>query len=85
MNFDISTNNAKKSVLDGIGYVASIVDHNRLFVDPKCKHTIAMLENYVWDNREGLIQEKPKHDKYSHMGDALRYALYSHAYNVEPL
>ena len=85
MNFDISTINATKSVLDGIGYVASIVEHDRLLVDSSCKHTIAALNNYVWDDRVGLINEKPKHNDYSHMADALRYALYSHAYNMEPL
>jgi len=85
MNFDISTINATKSVLDGIGYVASIIEQDRLLVDSKCKHTIASLENYVWDEREGLLREKPKHDKYSHMADALRYALYSHSHNMETL
>ncbi len=85
MNFDISTINANKSVLDGIGYVSSIIEHNRLFVDKKCKHVLDSLDNYVWDNREGLLREKPKHSDYSHIADALRYALYSHSYNVETL
>ena len=85
MNFDISTINANKSVLDGIGYVASIVENDRLLVDESCKHVIGSLENYVWDDREGLIKEKPKHNDYSHMADAIRYALYSHAYNMETL
>ena len=39
---------------------------------------LAMLDQYRWDNREGLTKEKPKHDEYSHMADALRYALYSY-------
>lgn len=85
MNFDISTVNANKSVLDGIGYVSSIIDHNRLFVDKSCKHTLDSLDNYVWDNREGLLHEKPKHSDYSHMADALRYAIYTHSYNVETI
>jgi hypothetical protein len=86
MNFDISTTNATKSVLDGIGYVASIVEHDRLIVDESCKDSIASLTNYVWDDRVGLINEKPKHDdKYVHMADAIRYALYTHSYNMETL
>ena len=32
-NYDISTNNAKKSVLDGIGHVAAIVDNNEFVAD----------------------------------------------------
>jgi phage terminase large subunit len=85
MEYDISTVNAKKSVLDGIGYVASIVDHNRLFVDKECTHVIDMLDNYRWDPREGLLKERPLHDEYSHMADALRYALYTHSNNMVEL
>lgn len=85
MNFDISCVNANKSRLDGIGYVASMVEHGRVFVDSSCKHTIAMFENYVWDDKQGLLNERPKHDDYSHMADAVRYAMYTHAYNMDPL
>ena len=85
MNYDISTINATKSILDGIGYVASIIDNNRLLVDKKCKHTLEMLDTYVWDTRQGLIKEKPKHDSSSHIADALRYACYTHNYNVDAL
>jgi hypothetical protein len=83
MNYSISCINAKKSVLDGIGYVASIIDHNRLIVDSKCRRTIEALNNYRWDTREGLINERPVHDDHSHPMDALRYAMYTHAVNVE--
>ena len=82
-DYDITTTNAKKSVLDGIGYVSSIIEHDRLFVDESCTHVIDCLDNYVWDDREGLLNERPKHDNYSHMADAIRYALYSHSYNVD--
>lgn len=85
MNFDISTINATKSILDGIGYVASIVEHDRLLVDESCKDVIASLDNYVWDDRTGLINEKAKQNGFQHMADALRYALYSHSYNMETL
>lgn len=84
MNYDISCVNANKSLLDGIGYVASIVEHNRLFVSKECVHTIDMLENYVWDDKEGLIHERPKPGTpQRHPADALRYAMYSHSYNVD--
>ena len=76
-NYDISTINAKKSVLDGIGHVAAIVDNNSLFVDQKCEQTLSCLDAYKWDNNPNLAREKPKHTMASHMADALRYALYS--------
>lgn len=85
VEYDINTTNAKKSIDDGIRYVASLIDHNRLFVDQKCINVIDALDNYRWDPREGLIKERPLHNEYSHMADALRYALYTHSYNVSIL
>ena len=76
-NYDISTINAKKSVLDGIAHVANIVDNNKLLVSQKCEHTLECLDQYQWDANPNLLREKPKHDRFSHMSDALRYALYS--------
>jgi len=83
-DYDINTINAKKSVLDGIGYVSSLIEHDRLFVDESCLELINALDNYVWDAREGLLNERPDH-KNSHLPDALRYALYTHSYNVDPI
>ena len=77
MEYDISTNNAKKSVLDGIAHVAGIVDNDKLFVDQRCKETLSCLDQYQWDPNPNLAREKPKHNRASHMADALRYALYS--------
>ena len=76
-NFDISTINAKKSLTDGIGHVASIVDNNNLIVDQRCEHTLKSLDQYQWDPNPNLVKEKPRHNFASHMADALRYALYS--------
>lgn len=76
-NYDITTINAKKSVLDGIGKVATVVDNNRLIVDQRCDETLMALDQYQWDPNPNLLKEKPKHNAASHMADALRYALYS--------
>ena len=76
-NYDISTNNAKKSVLDGIAHVAAIVDNNNLIIDQKCTETLSCLDQYQWDPNPNLAREKPKHNYASHMADALRYGLYS--------
>lgn len=81
-NFDISTISSIKSVLDGIAYVQMIIEQDKLVVDPKCTNVLAMLDQYRWDPRETVVSEKPLHDKYSHMADALRYALYSYKGNV---
>tara|TARA_B100001094_G_C18186148_1_gene803899 strand:- start:1229 stop:2533 length:1305 start_codon:yes stop_codon:yes gene_type:complete len=76
-NYDISTVNAKKSLLDGIGHVAGVVDNNRLLVDQKCREVLLSLDQYQWDPNPNLMKEKPKHNRASHMADAIRYALYS--------
>ncbi len=76
-NYDITTINAKKSVLDGIGHVAGIVDNDTLIVDQQCQHAISCLDQYQWDPNPNLMKERPKHDGASHMADAIRYALYT--------
>ena len=76
-NYDITTINAKKSVLDGIGHVAGIVDNDKLFVHQKCTEALLCLDQYQWDPNPNLLKEKPKHNYASHMADAIRYALYS--------
>ena len=76
-NYDITTINAKKSVLDGIGHVAGVVDNDNLIVGSHCKETILCLDQYQWDPNPNLMKERPKHNMASHMADALRYALYT--------
>jgi len=76
-NYGISTVNAKKSVLDGIGHVAGIVDNDDLFVNQSCREAITCLDQYQWDPNPNLMKERPKHDGASHMADAMRYALYT--------
>ena len=76
-NYDISTINAKKSVLDGIGHVSSLIDNDNLYVDQECKESLICLDSYQWDPNPNLLKEKPKHNMASHMADGLRYALYS--------
>ena len=76
-NYDITTINAKKSVLDGIGHVGGIVDNDDLIVHQECKESLISLDQYQWDPNPNLMKEKPKHTMASHMADAMRYALYT--------
>ena len=76
-NYDITTVNAKKSVLDGIGHVAGVVDNDDLFVHQNCREVLMALDQYQWDPNPNLMKERPKHDGASHMADAIRYALYT--------
>ena len=76
-NYDITTINAKKSVLDGIGQVAGVVDNDDLIVHQGCREVQLSLDQYQWDPNPNLMKERPKHDGASHMADALRYALFT--------
>ena len=76
-NYDISTINAKKSVLDGIGHAAGIIDNDLLIIDQRCHQALSAVDQYQWDPNPNLLKEKPKHNMASHMSDALRYALYT--------
>lgn len=76
--YDLATTKARKDVLPGIAYLQTLVQQDRLCILNTCEHVLAMFDQYRWDNREGLTKERPKHDKFSHMADALRYALYTY-------
>ncbi len=76
--YDIASTKAKKDVLPGIAYVQTLVAQGRLKVAPHCTHSLAVFDQYRWDTKEGLTRERPKHDQYSHMADAIRYALYTY-------
>lgn len=75
--YDISTTKAKKDVLPGIACVQTMVEQGRLKIAPHCEHSLACMDQYRWEQKEGG-REKPVHDKYSHIADAIRYALYSY-------
>jgi phage terminase large subunit len=76
-NYDITTTNADKDVLSGIGFVGGIVENNNLIISSECKHAIAAMDQYQWDANPNLMKEKPKHNDACHMADAIRYAVYS--------
>jgi phage terminase large subunit len=76
--YDLASTKAKKDVLPGIAYVQTLVAQGRLKVAPHCTHSLAVFDQYRWDTKEGLQKERPKHDQYSHMADAIRYALYTY-------
>ena len=81
---DIATTKAKKDVLPGISYIQMLLIQGRLRVDPKCTHVLAMFDQYRWDDgnkdksSNSIIKEKPLHDNFSHMADAVRYAVYTY-------
>lgn len=60
----------KDSILNGIQHIQDY----KIIVHPKCENTLLELNNYIWDNKDGTILNKPI-DDYNHLMDALRYAM----------
>lgn len=75
--YDIATIKAKKAVLEGIAFVQTLVQQDRLKVLRHCGHTLDAVDSYQWDPNEALITEKPLHNDASHIADSIRYALYT--------
>lgn len=83
---DISCRKAKKSQLDGIGFVASFIDNDDLIVDADCTKSIESISTYQWKENlnasDEFTKEAPRHNDASHLNDAIRYALYSYSQNM---
>ena len=76
-DYDIFTTNAIKSVNDGITFLQTIVEHDKLFFDNEGgAHTFHAMASYKWNQSTDI--PKPVHDWASHASDAIRYAIYTH-------
>lgn len=60
----------RDSILNGI---QNIQDY-KIIINPKCENFITEVNNYVWDNKNGVTINKPI-DDFNHLMDALRYAM----------
>lgn len=59
----------KDSILFGI---QKLQDY-KFYIHPGCENFTVEVNNYVWDNKDGKVMNKPI-DEYNHLMDALRYA-----------
>lgn len=75
--YDVTTIKAVKDVLPGIARVQTLLETKQLRISPTCTTVLAEFDQYQWDDKEGLVREKPKHT-HSHIPDAVRYALHSY-------
>lgn len=67
----------KHLVADGINAVRLML--RNCYIDESCVELINALENYSkeWDDKLGGWKEKPLHNQYSHIADAVRYMAMS--------
>tara|TARA_R110000868_G_scaffold204343_2_gene452420 strand:+ start:17 stop:1282 length:1266 start_codon:yes stop_codon:yes gene_type:complete len=76
-DYDIYTENAIKSVNDGINHICALIEHDKLIFDETTAlNSFRALSSYKWNQKT----ETPKtiHDEHSHASDAIRYAIYTH-------
>ena len=59
----------RDSILNGI----QKIQEYKIIIHPKCENFITEINNYVWDNKNGVTINKPI-DDFNHLNDALRYA-----------
>jgi PBSX family phage terminase large subunit len=74
---------AENDVIDGIRFVAKLLNQGTFKICRKCRNMIAEFQSYVWDEKSiksGVDKPKKEND---HSLDALRYALYSHFFVSE--
>ncbi|MGL4875167.1 MAG: PBSX family phage terminase large subunit [Clostridium sp.] len=60
----------RDSILNGI---QNIQDY-KIYIHSRCENFQIEVNNYVWDNKDGVMINKPI-DDYNHLMDALRYAF----------
>lgn len=76
-DYDIYCENAIKSVNDGINFVQTLIEHDRLLFDTDgAAHSYHAMASYKWNQSTDI--PKPVHDWASHPCDAIRYATYTH-------
>lgn len=77
-DYEIFTENANKSVNDGIAYLQVLVEQEKIHFDEEYgKRTYEAMSAYKWNSK--TEKQKPLHDKYSHLCDAIRYAVYTYS------
>lgn len=71
---------AKNDVLNGIRFVAGLINKKMYCVDSSCGETKKGYASYVWDKKAQERGEDKPRKKDDHVCDRDRYALFSHFY-----
>lgn len=68
---------AKNDVLDGIRYVATLLNQGKIAFAECCKNTILEFSSYIWDTRASERGEDKPIKQHDHAMDAVRYFCYT--------
>ncbi len=72
-----SVKKAKNDVLDGIRYVASLLNQDQIAIEESCINTRKEFASYVWDEKASERGEDRPVKQFDHCMDALRYFCYT--------
>ena len=72
-----SVKKAKNDVLDGIRYVASLLNQDQIAIEEGCINTRKEFASYVWDEKASERGEDKPVKQFDHCMDALRYFCYT--------
>lgn len=68
---------AKNDVLDGIRFVASLLNQGKIAISDQCPNTIKEFGSYIWDQKASEHGEDKPVKQHDHAMDALRYFCYT--------
>ena len=68
---------AKNDVVDGIRFVASLLNEEKIAVHKSCINTILEFNSYIWDEKASERGEDKPVKQHDHAMDAVRYFCYT--------
>lgn len=68
---------AKNDVIDGIRYVATLLNQEKIAFAKECKNTILEFNSYIWDTKASENGEDKPIKQHDHAMDAVRYFCYT--------
>ncbi|WFA10346.1 PBSX family phage terminase large subunit [Tissierella sp. Yu-01] len=68
---------AKNDVLDGIRFVATLLNQGKIAFAKECKNTILEFNSYIWDVKASEKGEDKPIKQHDHCMDAVRYFCYT--------
>lgn len=68
---------AKNDVLDGIRFVAMLLNQEKIAFSDACKNTILEFNSYIWDVKASAKGEDKPIKQHDHAMDAVRYFCYT--------
>lgn len=73
----IKVKKAKNDVLDGIRFVASLLNSEKIMFNESCNNTIGEFNSYIWDKKASDKGEDKPIKEHDHAMDAVRYFCYT--------